>query len=144
MPKLSGQLDALDVCLTFYGSQAPPASRIAPGNLSIHQDCDEPHARRAAHKKRQAHHQVHQLAAQLGIPCIRLNSGGGIRLQSFDDLMRPAAKSRAPGFTETMVSMVHRLHAAMLPKAEEHGVFSPSKIIGPHRTPKGCCGWSMR
>jgi L-ribulose-5-phosphate 3-epimerase len=55
--------------------------------LSIHQDFVSPDA---AERKKMIDHTVHciDLAVQLGIPAIRLNSGRWKTIQSFDDLMK--------------------------------------------------------
>ncbi len=55
--------------------------------LSIHQDFVSPDA---AERKKHIDHTVHciDLAAQMGIPAIRLNSGRWKTIQSFDDLMK--------------------------------------------------------
>lgn len=55
--------------------------------LSIHQDFVSPDA---AERKKNIDHTKHcmDLAAQLGIPCIRLNSGRWKTIKSFDDLMK--------------------------------------------------------
>ncbi|MCX6610453.1 MAG: sugar phosphate isomerase/epimerase [Acidobacteria bacterium] len=68
--------------------------------LSIHQDFVSPDA---AERKKNIDHTKHciDLAAQLGIPCIRLNSGRWKTIKSFDDLMK--AKGDEPpiaGFKE--------------------------------------------
>ncbi len=55
--------------------------------LSIHQDFVSPDA---AERQRMIDHTKHcmDVAAQLGIPCIRLNSGRWKTIKSFDDLMK--------------------------------------------------------
>ena len=68
--------------------------------LSIHQDFVSPDA---AERQKHIDHTKHclDLAAQLGIPCIRLNSGRWKTIKSFDDLMK--AKGEEPpvaGYTE--------------------------------------------
>lgn len=60
---------------------------LAMPMLSIHQDFVSPDA---AERKKNIDHTKHcmDLAAQLGIPCIRLNSGRWKTIKSFDDLMK--------------------------------------------------------
>jgi L-ribulose-5-phosphate 3-epimerase len=55
--------------------------------LSIHQDFVSPDA---SERKKMVEHTVHciDLALQLGIPCVRLNSGRWKTIKSFDDLMK--------------------------------------------------------
>jgi sugar phosphate isomerase/epimerase len=59
--------------------------------LSIHQDFVAPDA---AERQKAVDHTIHciNLAAQLGIPAIRLNSGRWNTIQSFDDLMKVRGK----------------------------------------------------
>lgn len=60
---------------------------LAMPMLSIHQDFVSPDA---AERKKNIDHTKHcmDLAAQLAIPCIRLNSGRWKTIKSFDDLMK--------------------------------------------------------
>jgi sugar phosphate isomerase/epimerase len=91
--------------------------------LSIHQDFVDPRqdylARQIEHT-----HQCIEIAYELGIPCIRLNSGRWNTIRSFDDLMK--ARGMEPvleGHTEDegfkwCIESIERC----LPKAEECGV----------------------
>src|SRR4030095_4852130 len=58
--------------------------------LSIHQDFVDPDA---ALRKKDIDHTIHciQLASDLGIPAVRLNSGRWNTIKSFDDLMKGKA-----------------------------------------------------
>lgn len=60
---------------------------LAMPMLSIHQDFVSPEA---AERKKNIDHTKHcmDLAARLGIPCVRLNSGRWKTIKSFDDLMK--------------------------------------------------------
>ncbi len=64
--------------------------------LSIHQDFVSPDV---AERKQHIDHTKHciDLASQLGIPCVRLNSGRWKTIKSFDDLMK--AKGEEPPIT---------------------------------------------
>ena len=91
--------------------------------LSIHQDFVDPDP---AKRKQDVDHTIRclELAARLGIPCIRLNSGRWNTIESFDDLMK--VKGQEPpiaGYTdkdafEWVVSSIQ----ACLPTAERLGV----------------------
>jgi sugar phosphate isomerase/epimerase len=91
--------------------------------LSIHQDFVSPDA---AERKKMIDHTVHciDLATQLGIPAIRLNSGRWKTIQSFDDLMK--VKGDEPplkGYTndDAIKWCVDAIHEC-LPAAEKAGV----------------------
>jgi sugar phosphate isomerase/epimerase len=91
--------------------------------LSIHQDFVHPEA--AERKKDIAHtERCLGLAAQMGIPAIRLNSGRWNTIPSFDDLMK--VKGDEPpikGFTnDHAFGWVVESIRALLPKAEQTGV----------------------
>jgi sugar phosphate isomerase/epimerase len=91
--------------------------------LSIHQDfiSDKPEER-----KKDIAHTIHciELASQLGIPAVRLNSGRWNTIESFDDLMK--VKGNEPpikGFTdEDAFKWCIDGIQACLPAAEKHGV----------------------
>ena len=91
--------------------------------LSIHQDFVTPDA---AERQKDIDHTKRclELAARLGIPCIRLNSGRWNTIKSFDDLM--AAKGDEPpiaGHTdEDAFRWVIESINACLPTAEKEGV----------------------
>jgi L-ribulose-5-phosphate 3-epimerase len=91
--------------------------------LSIHQDFVSPDA---AERKKDIDHTVHciQLASDLGIPAIRLNSGRWNTIKSFDDLMK--VKGDEPpiaGYTEddAFKWCIESIEAC-LPAAEKAGV----------------------
>src|SRR5258708_36703376 len=79
-----------------------------------------------ARRKREAAHTIHciQLASDLGIPAIRLNSGRWNTIKSFDDLMK--VKGDEPpiaGFTdEDAFKWCIESIEACLPAAEKAGV----------------------
>jgi L-ribulose-5-phosphate 3-epimerase len=91
--------------------------------LSIHQDFVSPDE---AERKKHIDHTIRclELAARLGIPCIRLNSGRWGTIKSFDDLMKVKGdEPPLPGYTlddalEWCVSSIE----ACLPVAEREGV----------------------
>ena len=91
--------------------------------LSIHQDFVSPSA-----EERQKHiaHTRHciDLAAQLGIPCIRLNSGRWKTVKSFDDLMKVKGdEPPLPGYTnEDAMRWCVDCIRECLPHAERAGV----------------------
>jgi sugar phosphate isomerase/epimerase len=91
--------------------------------LSIHQDFVDPDP---AARKKDVDHTVHciQLASDLGIPCIRLNSGRWNTIASFDDLMK--VKGDEPplkGYTdEDAFKWCIESIEACLPAAEKAGV----------------------
>ena len=91
--------------------------------LSIHQDFVSPDA---AERKKDIDHTVHciQLASDLGIPAIRLNSGRWNTIKSFDDLMK--VKGEEPpiaGYTDddAFKWCIDSIEAC-LPAAEKAGV----------------------
>ena len=91
--------------------------------LSIHQDFVTPD------KEERAKHVAHtkhciELAAQLGIPAIRLNSGRWKTIKSFDDLMKVKGDEPAlPGFAESdAIGWCVDSIKECIPTAEKHGV----------------------
>ena len=91
--------------------------------LSIHQDFVSPD------KEERAKHVAHtkhciELAAQLGIPAIRLNSGRWKTIKSFDDLMKVKGDEPAlPGFAESdAIGWCVDSIKECIPTAEKHGV----------------------
>jgi sugar phosphate isomerase/epimerase len=91
--------------------------------LSIHQDFVHPDA---AERQKHVDHTKHcvELAAQLGIPCVRLNSGRWKTIQSFDDLMKVKGdEPPLPGHTqdEAFDWCIQSIEAC-LPAAEKAGV----------------------
>src|SRR5436190_4171441 len=112
---------------------------VALVNLSIHQDFVDPSA---DERTKNVNHTIKciELASQLGIPCIRLNSGRWNTIASFDDLMKARGEEPVlPGYTEDdgfkwCIECVERC----LPKAEEHGVvLAMENHWGLTRTPEG-------
>ncbi len=108
-------------------------------NLSIHQDFVDPDPEV---RKQNIDHTIHciELAAKMGIPCIRLNSGRWNTIKSFDDLM--AAKGIEPvieGFTEDdgftwCIDSIEKC----LPSAQENGVLlALENHWGLTRSPEG-------
>jgi sugar phosphate isomerase/epimerase len=91
--------------------------------LSIHQDFVDPNpdvlAEQIAHT-----HKCIEIAYELGVPCIRLNSGRWNTIQSFDDLMKARGVEPIPqGITEDQgfkwcIDSIEKC----LPKAEQCGV----------------------
>jgi len=107
--------------------------------LSIHQDFVDPSAEE---RLKNIKHTVRciELAAQLGISCIRLNSGRWNTIASFDDLMKARGEEPVlPGYTEDdgfkwCIDCVQQC----LSKAEEHGVvLAMENHWGLTRTPEG-------
>ena len=108
-------------------------------SLSIHQDFVEPDEEI---RKRHIDHTIKciELAYNMGIPCIRLNSGRWNTIKSFDDLM--AAKGQEPvleGYNEDdgfrwCIDSIEKC----LPKAQECGVvLALENHWGLTRTPEG-------
>lgn len=107
--------------------------------LSIHQDFVEPKPEmRALH----VDHTMRciELAYEMGIPCIRLNSGRWNTIESFDDLMKARGEEPVlPGFTEDdgfkwCIDCIEKC----LPKAAECGVvLALENHWGLTRTPEG-------
>jgi sugar phosphate isomerase/epimerase len=107
--------------------------------LSIHQDFVDPDP---AYLKQQVEHtkKCLEIAAELGAPCIRLNSGRWNTIASFDDLMKArGAEPILPGHTEDegfkwCVDCIEQC----LPKAAECGVvLALENHWGLTRTPEG-------
>jgi sugar phosphate isomerase/epimerase len=91
--------------------------------LSIHQDFVHPDP---AERQKHIDHTKHciELAAQLGIPCVRLNSGRWKTIESFDDLMKVKGdEPPLPGHTqdEAFDWCIQSIEAC-LPAAEKAGV----------------------
>ncbi len=107
--------------------------------LSIHQDFVDPSA---AERQKHVEHTLKciELAYQMGIPCIRLNSGRWNTIASFDDLMKARGEEPIlPGHTEDegfkwCVDCIEKC----LPKAAECGVvLALENHWGLTRTPEG-------
>ncbi|MCX8156215.1 MAG: sugar phosphate isomerase/epimerase [Verrucomicrobiae bacterium] len=91
--------------------------------LSIHQDFVDPDP--AFLKQQVEHtHKCLEIAAELGVPCIRLNSGRWNTIQDFDALMKArGVEPILPGHTEEEgFKWCAECIAQCLPKAEQHGV----------------------
>ena len=107
--------------------------------LSIHQNFVSP---KEEERKKNIQHTIKciELAARLGIPCIRLNSGRWNTIASFDDLMKARGEEPVlPGYKEDdgfkwCIDCIEQC----LPKAEEHGVvLALENHWGLTRTPQG-------
>jgi L-ribulose-5-phosphate 3-epimerase len=98
-------------------------SGLALPMLSIHQDFVSPDP---AERQKHVDHTKHciELATQLGIPCVRLNSGRWKTIQSFDDLMKVRGdEPPLPGHTQDEAfDWCIRSIEACLPAAEKAGV----------------------
>lgn len=107
--------------------------------LSIHQDFVDPDA---AYRRREIEHtrKCIEIAAALGIPCIRLNSGRWNTIRAFDDLMKARGEEPIlPGHTEDEgFRWCQEAIEQCLPKAEECGVvLALENHWGLTRTPEG-------
>jgi L-ribulose-5-phosphate 3-epimerase len=107
--------------------------------LSIHQDFVDP---KPEERQKNIDHTIKciELAYQMGIPCIRLNSGRWNTIASFDDLMKARGEEPIlPGHTEEegfkwCVDSIEKC----LPKAAECGVIlALENHWGLTRTPEG-------
>jgi L-ribulose-5-phosphate 3-epimerase len=107
--------------------------------LSIHQDFVDPDA---AYRQREIEHtkKCIEIAHELGVPCIRLNSGRWNSIKSFDDLMKArGVEPVLPGYTEDdgfkwCIDCIEQC----LPKAAECGVvLALENHWGLTRTPEG-------
>jgi sugar phosphate isomerase/epimerase len=107
--------------------------------LSIHQNFVTPDAER---RKAQIEHTLHciEIAHEMGIPSIRLNSGRWGTVRSFDDLMaKRGIEPPLPGYTEDdAFDWVISSTEKCLPKAEKAGVIlALENHWGLTRTAKG-------
>ena len=107
--------------------------------LSIHQDFVDPSKEE---RQKNIDHTIRciQIAADLGIPCIRLNSGRWNTLASFDDLMKArGVEPVLPGYTEEDgFRWCAECIEKCLNKAEEAGVIlALENHWGLTRTPEG-------
>ena len=107
--------------------------------LSIHQDFVDPSAE---YRQKQIEHTLKciEIAYELGVPCIRLNSGRWNTIASFDDLMKARGEEPIlPGHTEDdgfkwCIDCIEKC----LPKAAECGVvLALENHWGLTRTPAG-------
>lgn len=107
--------------------------------LSIHQDFVDPSPET---RKKEIDHTLRciELACQMGIPCIRLNSGRWNTIRNFDDLMKQRGEEPVlPGHTEEdgfrwCIDSIEKC----LPKAAECGVvLALENHWGLTRTPEG-------
>lgn len=107
--------------------------------LSIHQDFVDPSPEA---RKKEIDHTIRciELAYQMGIPCIRLNSGRWNTIRDFDDLMKQRGEEPVlPGHTEEdgfrwCIDSIEKC----LPKAAECGVvLALENHWGLTRTPEG-------
>jgi sugar phosphate isomerase/epimerase len=112
---------------------------IAPVCLSIHQNFVHPDS--TERQKQIEHtHKCIEIAYELGVPCIRLNSGRWNTIKSFDDLMKARGiEPILPGFSEDdgfkwCIDCIEKC----LPKAEQCGVvLALENHWGLSRTPEG-------
>lgn len=107
--------------------------------LSIHQDFVDP---RPDYRRQQVEHSLKciEIAAALGIPCIRLNSGRWNTIASFDDLMKARGEEPVlPGHTEDEgFKWCQECIEQCLPRAAECGVLlALENHWGLTRTPEG-------
>jgi sugar phosphate isomerase/epimerase len=107
--------------------------------LSIHQDFVDPSA---DYRRTQVEHTLKciEIAAALGIPCIRLNSGRWNTIASFDDLMKARGEEPIlPGHTEAEgFKWCQDCIEQCLPRAAELGVvLALENHWGLTRTPQG-------
>jgi sugar phosphate isomerase/epimerase len=107
--------------------------------LSIHQDFVQ---REAADRQKQVEHthKCLEIAYELGVPCIRLNSGRWKTIKDFDDLMKArGVEPIMPGCTEDdgfkwCIECIEKC----IPKAEQCGVvMALENHWGLSRTPEG-------
>ena len=112
---------------------------IAPVCLSIHQNFVSPDS---AYLKQQIEHthKCIEIAYELGVPCIRLNSGRWNTIKDFDDLMKARGiEPVLPGYTEDdgfkwCIECIEKC----LPKAAQCGVtLALENHWGLSRTPEG-------
>jgi sugar phosphate isomerase/epimerase len=112
---------------------------IAPVCLSIHQDFVQPEA--DDRKKQVEHtHKCLEIAYELGVPCIRLNSGRWKTIKDFDELMKARGiEPIMPGYKEDdgfnwCIECIEKC----IPKAEQCGVvMALENHWGLSRTPEG-------
>jgi sugar phosphate isomerase/epimerase len=112
---------------------------VAPVCLSIHQNFVQQDA--AGREKEIGHtHKCLEIAYELGIPCVRINSGRWNTIKSFDDLMKARGiEPIIPGATEDdgFKWCIECLEKC-IPKAEECGVvMALENHWGLSRTPEG-------
>jgi sugar phosphate isomerase/epimerase len=112
---------------------------VALVSLSIHQDFVDPSAET---RKKDIEHTIKciEMCYQLGIPCMRLNTGRWNTIASFDDLMKARGiEPVTPGHTEDegfkwCIDSIQQV----LPKAQECGVLlALENHWGLARTPEG-------
>ena len=112
---------------------------IAPVCLSIHQNFVQPDPEERA-KQVEHTHKCLEIAYELGVPCIRLNSGRWNTIKDFDDLMKARGiEPILPGHTEDdgfnwCIECIEKC----IPKAEQCGVvMALENHWGLSRTPEG-------
>jgi sugar phosphate isomerase/epimerase len=112
---------------------------IAPVCLSIHQNFVQPDAE-ARQKEIDHTEKCFEIAYELGIPCVRINSGRWNTIKDFDDLMKARGiEPILPGHTEDdgFKWCIECLEKCV-PKAEQRGVvMGLENHWGLSRTPEG-------
>lgn len=108
-------------------------------SLSIHQDFVSPDE---ADRQKHIEHTIHciELAYQLGIPCIRLNSGRWNTIQSFDELMAArGVEEPLAGYTEgdAFVWCIDSIEQCLAKAAERGVLLALENHWGLTSTPEG-------
>lgn len=136
---LHRQMDSEDPGYLMKLKQKAFRAGIDLVSLSIHQDFVSPDP---AERQKAIDHTIHciDLAYQMGIPCIRLNSGRWGTVKSFDELMeRRGLEPPIEGYTEDdgFTWCIDSINQC-LPVAEEKGVMlALENHWGLTRTPEG-------
>lgn len=120
---LHRQMDGEEIAYLNKLKQQAFRNGLALPMLSIHQDFVSPDA---AERQKNIEHTIRciHIAHQLGIPCIRLNSGRWKTVKSFDDLMKVKGdEPPLPGYSEKdaldwCIGSIEKC----LPEAEKSGV----------------------
>lgn len=136
---LHRQMDAEDKATLQKLKRRAFVNGVSLVSLSIHQDFVDPDP---ATRQKDIDHTIHclQLAHEMGIPCMRLNTGRWGTTASFDQLMKDRGiEPVLPGHTEDegfkwCIDSIQKV----LPKAEEYGVLMAlENHWGLARTPEG-------
>ena len=136
---LHRQMDAEDRATLQKLKRRAFVNGVSLVSLSIHQDFVDPDP---AARQKDIDHTIHclQLAHEMGIPCMRLNTGRWGTTASFDQLMKDRGiEPVLPGHNEDegfkwCIDSIHKV----LPKAEEYGILMAlENHWGLARTPEG-------